>query len=201
MANSSPGTKEVKHWLERGANGSVLPSKFLLGDACDAPPRRGVSSWAGPLEESVELRMTSLRSEEDFLARPGVLQPLARPMSSAWRAPYRAPTCAGSRGGARVLTSSPGAGPRAPQCSAEGRAGRGQRRVTVLRELGSGKVGRAGRPGGAVARREGGPGCSSAPWGQCVEPSTWQRRRVPARAGPHPLPAASSARSLMPFWG
>lgn len=50
LANSSsPGTREAKHWLERGANGSVLPSKFLLGDACDAPPRYGVLSWAESL--------------------------------------------------------------------------------------------------------------------------------------------------------
>lgn len=47
LANSSPGTAEAK--LERGANGSVLPSKFLLGDACEAPPRRGASSWAESL--------------------------------------------------------------------------------------------------------------------------------------------------------
>lgn len=79
--------------------------------------------------------------------------------------------------------------------------GRGLRRVTVLRELGRGEVGRSGRVARSRGARVGGPGCSSAPWGQCVEPRTWQRRRVPARAGPHPLPAASSARSLMPFWG
>ncbi|XP_055450494.1 cuticle collagen 19-like [Psammomys obesus] len=174
------GTGRAKHRVEHRANGSVLPGKFLLGDACEAPPRRGgVSGWA---ESKVAGRAPS-----NIPRRRGL--PVARarlrglPAPGSPRVPGPARTFPSPAPPPPNLRGGPGRDPGGDVIARGGASG------TAVQRGGAGGAGPAARDGAAGAgRREGGVGGRTGRRG----------REARGRAGPLVRPLGAGACSRAP---